>query len=197
MTSSILRCLGFTVLLLAVRAPAPAQTITIVLLGTGSPEPAADRFGPGILVEAGGQRLVFDAGRGVSQRLWQIPARLGEITNVFLTHLHSDHTVGLPDLWLTGWLQFPFGRRASPLRIWGPPGTIALVNGLREAYAADVRARTEAGIPDSAVAIQGNDIEQGVIYDHAGCGSPGLRWIMATLRSHHSVTASTLVADRS
>jgi ribonuclease Z len=175
MSSRTCRWLTFLLLLFAASPETRAQTLTVVLLGTGSPEPATDRFGPGTLVEAGNQRLLFDAGRGVSQRLWQLPVRLGDINDVFLTHLHSDHTVGLPDFWLTSWLQSPFGRRSSPLRVWGPPGTAALVKGLREAYAADVGARTMAGIPDSAVAIEGRDIEEGVLYDRAGVRVTGFR----------------------
>lgn len=174
MSSRTSLCLA-AVLLLSGYSHTRAQTLTAVLLGTGSPEPAMDRFGPGTLIEAGGQRLLFDAGRGVSQRLWQIPVRLGEITDVFLTHLHSDHVVGLPDIWLTGGLQSMFGRRSSPLRVWGPPGTIALVKGLREAYSADVRVRTAGAVPDSALVIEGRDIEEGVLVDRAGLRVTGFK----------------------
>ncbi len=68
---------------------------------------------PGTLVEAGGQRQLFDAGRGVPIRLTQAGAKRGTVSAVVLTHLHSDHVVGLPDLMLTGWLP-PFGRRSEP-----------------------------------------------------------------------------------
>jgi len=72
--------------------------IRVVLLGTGSPLPSVKRFGPAVLVQAGGKTLVFDAGRGVAQRLVQVGVRPGSIDALFLTHLHSDHLVGLPDL---------------------------------------------------------------------------------------------------
>ena len=163
----ILRSLTLVFGLIAT-ASSEAQKLQVTLLGTGSPEPAIDRFGPGTLVEAGGQRLLFDAGRGVSQRLWQIDVRLGSVTNVFLTHLHSDHVVGLPDVWLSGWQQTAFGRRPSPLRVWGPPGTTDFVNGLRTAYHADVRARTTIGIPDSSTAIEGRDVMEGIVFDQDG-----------------------------
>jgi metal-dependent hydrolase (beta-lactamase superfamily II) len=89
-------------------------SIRIVLLGTGRPAPAIDRFGPATLVEAGGQNLLFDAGRGASQRLWQLKIPLGQVDAVFLTHLHSDHTVGFPDVWLTGsTVEFAVRRIAS------------------------------------------------------------------------------------
>ena len=163
------RCLAGVLALLATPAVAPAQAVTVVLLGTGSPEPALDRFGPGTLMEAGGQHFLFDAGRGVTQRLWQLPFRVGEITHVFLTHLHSDHTVGLADIWLMGWLQTRFGGRNAPLHVFGPIGTAAMVKALRDAYAADVRGRTQqAEIPDSVAMVEGHDIAEGIVLDRGG-----------------------------
>ncbi len=80
------------------------QDFKVTLLGTGNPRPVMSRFGPSILVEAGKEKLVFDCGRGATQRLYQLKIPFTEITGLFLTHLHSDHTVGIPDLWLTGWV---------------------------------------------------------------------------------------------
>src|SRR5690242_2557409 len=77
------------------------SNIKVTLLGTGAPVPSVERFGPAILVEAGGQKLLFDCGRGAAQRVWQLKIPLGKIDRLFLTHLHSDHVVGIPDLWLT------------------------------------------------------------------------------------------------
>src|SRR5688572_20747884 len=77
--------------------------ITVTLLGTGGPQPLMDRFGPSILVQAGGKNLLFDAGRGCLQRLRQLKIANKDIEALFLTHLHSDHIVGLPDFWLVGW----------------------------------------------------------------------------------------------
>ena len=71
----------------------------VTLLGTSTPNPLPDRFGPSTLVEAGGERLLFDCGRGATIRLWQLKIPLGTV-KLFITHLHSDHTVGIPDLWL-------------------------------------------------------------------------------------------------
>src|SRR6187399_3060722 len=75
-------------------------SMTVTLLGTGSPIPSLERFGPSTLVEAAGLRLVFDLGRGAPIRLWQKQIPLGSINAHFLTHLHSDHVNGLPDLWM-------------------------------------------------------------------------------------------------
>ena len=82
--------------LLGVHGAAVAQSagdrpvITVTLLGTGAPPPLADRFGPATLVQAGGQTLLFDAGRGSTIRLWQLAVPGSALTATFLTHLHSD-----------------------------------------------------------------------------------------------------------
>jgi ribonuclease Z len=86
-----------------VGAASPANMIKVTLLGTGTPYPNAERFGSAILVEAGGEKLLFDCGRGAVIRLSQAGTPANEVEALFLTHLHSDHTVGIPDLWLTGW----------------------------------------------------------------------------------------------
>src|ERR687896_635143 len=111
---------------------AQGQKITITLLGTGAPPPVMDRFGPSILVEAGGQKFLFDAGRGALQHLTQLQVRWQEVHGVFLTHLHSDHVVGFPDLWLTGWVIGP--GRDRPLNVWGPRGTSKIMSHLEQAY---------------------------------------------------------------
>ena len=105
---------------------ASEAAIRLTLLETGRPDPVIDRFGPSTLIEAGGETLLFDGGRGATQRFWQLGIPLSRVGAVFLTHLHSDHTVGLPDLWLTGWLPTPYGRRVMPLGVWGPVGTEAM-----------------------------------------------------------------------
>jgi ribonuclease Z len=93
------------------QSPADGDDFRVTLLGTGSPPPVMNRFGPGVLVQAGDQTLLFDCGRGVAQRLFQLGVKLGAANKLFLTHLHSDHVVGIPDLWLTGWLEPPFAQR--------------------------------------------------------------------------------------
>lgn len=143
--------------------------IRITLLGTGRPDPAIDRFGPSTLIEAGGERLLFDSGRGVTQRLWQRRIPLSAVTGVFLTHLHSDHVVGLPDLWLTGWLPTPYGKRTTPLRVWGPAGTRDMTAHLEHAFRADIKIRHEGeGLPLDGVSFQSTDIAEGVVYERNG-----------------------------
>jgi ribonuclease Z len=75
-------------------ATSSAQQLKVTLLGTGSPLPRMDRFGPSILVEAGKQRLLFDCGRGATQRIEQLKIPFAAMNALFLTHLHSDHIVG-------------------------------------------------------------------------------------------------------
>jgi ribonuclease Z len=138
-------------------------------LGTGVPQPSIDRFGPSTLVEAGGQYFLFDCGRGATQRLWQQKVELGKVNRLFLTHLHSDHTVGIPDLWLTGWLPTAFGRRNSPFQVWGPAGTAEMMEGLRMAYSWDIRIRSqEINKADTGIMVLAHTVKEGVMYDQGG-----------------------------
>ena len=138
----------------------------VTLLGTGVPTPSPERFGPSTLVEAGNQKLIFDCGRGCTQRLYQQKVPFSEVTALFLTHLHSDHIVGVPDLWLTGWIV---GRK-TPLRVWGPSGTRQMMKHLEEAYAFDIHIRRDVDeqIAAPGVVVEAKDIEQGVVYDSGG-----------------------------
>lgn len=123
-------------------APAwAASDFVVTLLGTASSAPRAGRMGPSTLVVANGQRLLFDAGRGATIRLWQMGVRIGSLDATFLTHFHSDHTNGLPDVWLTGWIGTPYGSRITPFRLVGPIGTKTLMENLEKAYQADIDIR--------------------------------------------------------
>jgi ribonuclease Z len=93
-----------------------SDEMRVTLPGTGTLVPNAERFGSAIPVEVAGKRLLFDCGRGVVIRLTQAGVSPKDIDDLFLTHLHSDHVVGIPDLWLSGWF---LGRDRS-LPIWGP-----------------------------------------------------------------------------
>ena len=144
------------------------QELKVTLLGTGSPTPLLERFGPSILVEAGPEKILIDCGRGASLRLWQLHIPLGAVTAVFLTHLHSDHVVGIPDLWLTGWLPPPFGHRTQAFQIWGPIGTKEMMANLQKAFAPDIRFRMADGIPAKGIDITAHDVAQGIIYERDG-----------------------------
>ena len=84
---------------LAAQAPrGPVSVIKVTCLGTGGGAIDIDRFGACILVEAGSQKLLFDAGRGCMFRLQQARVEFGSLTSVFITHNHSDHILSVPDL---------------------------------------------------------------------------------------------------
>jgi ribonuclease Z len=144
----------------------PTNEIRVTLLGTGTPRPLMDRFGPSILVEAGREKLIVDVGRGAMQRLYQLGVSYADITGVLLTHLHSDHTVGLPDLWLTGWI---ISSRATPLELWGPAGTKKLAEGLQSAYSfdLDIRVRDDK-VPAAGGRIVAHDVSEQVVFDRGG-----------------------------
>src|SRR5256886_4635252 len=123
-----------------------------------------ERFGASILVQAGKENLLFDAGRGCTIRLGQAGMPLKDVRKLFLTHLHSDHTVGIPDLWLTGWIF----ERAEALEVWGPKGTEAMMQGLRQAYAYDIEVRSKFGNSRVGAEIRAHDIHEGVVDEANG-----------------------------
>ena len=147
-----------------------ASDFKVTLLGTGTPIPVPDRFGPSTLIEAGGQKLLIDAGRGAAIRLCQLGVPIGAVDALFLTHYHSDHTVGIPDLWLTGWLEAYFGTRTGPLRVIGPHGAKTLMTHLQRAYALDVKIRIEdEKLPPQGAAVAVEEFSSdGVVYESRG-----------------------------
>jgi ribonuclease BN (tRNA processing enzyme) len=123
-----------------------ADATKVVILGSGTPIPDPAASGPAVAVVANGQAYIFDAGAGVVRRAEEAAEKLGiaaldatRLTRLFITHLHSDHTLGYPDFILTPWVV---GRRQQ-LEVYGPPGIAAMTQHLKEAYAADIKIRTE------------------------------------------------------
>jgi ribonuclease Z len=147
-----------------------SRDFRVTLIGTGTPVPRPDRFGPSTLVEAGGQTLLVDAGRGATMRLYQLGIPMGRIDVLFLTHYHSDHTSGVPDLWLSGWLSSHYARRTKPMRVIGPVGAKVLMSKLAEAYAADIiiRLEDEKLPPDGVATIVEEFDHDGVVYEADG-----------------------------
>ena len=142
----------------------------VTLLGTGTPIPSIDRFGPSTLIEAGDQKLLIDAGRGATIRLHQLNIPIGRLDALLLTHFHSDHISGVPDVWLTGWLESYFGSRHTPFRVIGPRGTKRLIAKLEEAYADDIRIRmADEKLPPDGIATVVEEYERdGVVYEKDG-----------------------------
>jgi ribonuclease Z len=154
--------------------PAPAasssDSMTVTLLGTGDPVLSPTRYGMSTLVQAGGLNIVVDAGRGSAVRLNQLGIRPGQVDAVFITHFHSDHLNGLPDLWMIGYLGPPALRRTKPLEIWGPTGIARIASAMRETFSDDVKIRME----DEKVSEAGTQIAahefaaDGVVFERNG-----------------------------
>jgi len=149
-------------------AQTPRDTTALILLGTGTPVPSPSAQGPATAVTVGDRIFLFDAGAGVMRQMAaaNLPYRGGPITGVFLTHLHSDHTLGLPDVILTSWVM----GRQRPLSIIGPPGTREMADHILAAWREDIAVRTdglEHGVPGGhRVAV--TETKGGVVYDSAG-----------------------------
>jgi ribonuclease Z len=147
-----------------------ASDFRVTLLGTGTPIPSPDRFGPCTLIEAGRQKFLIDAGRGATIRLFQLKVPIGLIDVQLFTHYHSDHTSGVPDVWLSGWLE-SFGTRKTPYRVVGPTGARALIENLERAYALDIEIRVADNkrLPLSGIATDVTEFDRdGIVCEKGG-----------------------------
>src|SRR6476661_5606624 len=100
--------------------------LDVVFLGTAGSAPTAARGLPATLVRRGGERLLFDCGEGTQRQLLR-SIGLVDLEEIFLTHFHADHFLGLPGMLKT----FGMRGRETPLTIYGPPGLKALLKGLQ------------------------------------------------------------------
>lgn len=156
-------------------SPAPPRS-AVVILGDGTPAISASRSGTSVGIVVRGTLYVFDAGPGVLQRIFEARERMNlgirALGPVFVTHLHSDHTLGLPDL-----LYYPDlgmqagpgqqGREAPFLKVVGPPGVKPMMEHLAAAWAEDRRIRSQSVMPaDNAVARR----VDGAVVDEVGTG---------------------------
>jgi len=145
-----------------------SDKLKVVLLGTGGGPPVnLLQYGASTLIDAGNIRLLFDCGRGATLRLTQVGVPIGTISRLFLTHLHSDHVIQIPDLLLTGWAG---GGRKVPLEVWGPEGTRDMMDRLQQAFAFDIHIRRDIDerTPGNGIKVVSHDIKQGVIFDQDG-----------------------------
>lgn len=145
----------------------------VVMLGTGTPRPDPDRSGPALAILANGQPYLVDCGPGVIRRVMAAYERgcsafgFGgvNIRTAFVTHLHSDHTMGLPDLLLTPWVM----GRHEPLSIYGPFGIARMTRHIREAWRSDIEARISGMNQhnDTGCEVDVHEIESGIVFQDA------------------------------
>jgi ribonuclease BN (tRNA processing enzyme) len=165
------------------------HTASIVILGTGTPNADPERSGPALAVVVNQTAYLVDAGAGVMRRAaaaaakHQLPSLQPErIGQVFLTHLHSDHTIGLPDVIHTGWVA----EREAPLRLIGPGGTREMAEHLTAAWVEDIRIRTEGNQPHTTEGwkVHALNVDAGVVYRDSNVtvtaiGVPHTNWDQA------------------
>lgn len=146
-------------------AGAPESTV-IVMLGTGTPRPLPEASGPATAVVVGGRVFLVDAGDGVERRLAAAGLPVDGVTAAFITHLHSDHVLGLPDLIFTSWVM----GRTRPFPVYGPHGLARMTEHLYQAFSEDIRIRTEGLEHESrdGYRIEVREIGPGVVYDSGG-----------------------------
>lgn len=143
----------------------------IVLLGTGTPNADPDRFGPSIAIVVNDTPYIVDFGPGVVRRA-SAAVRKGvkglampKLNKAFVTHLHSDHTVGYADLIFTPWVL----ERTEPLEVYGPKGLRAMTNNIIKAYKQDLDMRLYGLEPSNKTGykVNAHEIKPGVIYKDA------------------------------
>jgi|KBSMisStandDraft_5_1062788.scaffolds.fasta_scaffold150371_2 ribonuclease BN (tRNA processing enzyme) len=143
----------------------------IVILGTGTPSPEPDTMGPSIAIVVRGEAYIVDAGVGLVRRA-SAANRAGtrglgmrNLRRIFITHLHTDHTIGLPDLIFTPWIM----GRTAPLEVWGPTGTAAMIDHIVQAWSEDNDIRInglEHGNKTGSKVVP-HEIQPGVVYQDA------------------------------
>ncbi len=145
------------------------DTTKIIILGTGTPNPDPERSGPSVAIVVRGTAYVVDAGPGLVRRAAALAAKgqpalqASRLNHLFLTHLHSDHTVGIPDLIHTGWVH----GRTGAIHAFGPPGTKAMMEHLELAFAEDIKIRRDGLQPSTkgGYRVEATEIVPGLVYE--------------------------------
>jgi ribonuclease BN (tRNA processing enzyme) len=150
----------------SVRVSPATDSTTVVFLGTGNPRPDPAAMGPATAIVVGTRTFLFDAGVGVTRRFIAAKLPLSSIAAVFFTHLHSDHTLGYPDVILTTWVQ----GRHTPLKVYGPHGLLGMTNAIYEAWKEDIDVRTHGleRLPPGGYRVDVHEISPGVVFDSGG-----------------------------
>ena len=138
----------------------------VILLGTGTPYPSPTQSGPATAVVYGDRFFLFDAGTGVERRINAAKLPISGPEATFITHLHSDHTLGYPDLILTSWVM----RRKKALEVYGPRGLQRMTDLIMEAWSEDIDIRVNGLEKEERAYLKVNvhEIKPGVVYDSAG-----------------------------
>jgi len=143
-----------------------APQTEVILLGTGTPYPDPSASGPATAVVVGERVFLFDAGPGVMRRLKAANLPISGPEALFITHLHSDHTLGYADLMLTSWVM----RRRAPFQVYGPRGLQRMTHHLLVAYSEDIHVRTN-GLEQEVAGgyrVDVHEIRGGVVYEKDG-----------------------------
>ncbi|MFW9896739.1 MAG: MBL fold metallo-hydrolase [Candidatus Thorarchaeota archaeon] len=137
----------------------------IVLLGTGNPNANPERSGPSVAILVNESPYIVDFGPGVVRRASAAGLKMADLTKAFLTHLHSDHTVGLPDLIFTPWVL----GRETPLEIYGPVGIRSMTEHIISAYQADISERINGLEPANreGYKLKVNEFKKGIFYENS------------------------------
>jgi ribonuclease BN (tRNA processing enzyme) len=150
----------------------PSPITKVVLLGTGTPGPVPDRSGPCVAIVVNDTPYLVDLGPGVVRRAsaaYQKGVKglqFSKLKTAFITHLHSDHTVGYPDFIFTPWVV----GRTGPVQVYGPIGIKAMTDHILEAWKEDIRIRTEGmerNFPehnDSGYKVDVHEVSPGIVY---------------------------------
>jgi ribonuclease BN (tRNA processing enzyme) len=170
-TAVIVTCVAagrlYTASLARESLPGRSAEPALIMLGTGTPVPDPSAWGPASAVVAGERLFVVDAGAGVSRRLAAAGfPRVAQVEAVFLTHLHSDHTLGYPDLIFTTWIM---GRR-QPLAVYGPAGLRRMTDAVLDAWRDDVDVRVKGLERETRewLRVDATEIRPGVVYERGG-----------------------------
>lgn len=150
----------------------PSETTQVVLLGTGTPNADPLRSGPSVAIVVNDTPYLVDFGPGVVRQAAAMSPSYGgaidglevdKLAHAFLTHLHSDHTVGLPDLLLTPWVL----ERDRPLELFGPEGTRSMAEHILKAYEADIKYRLYGLEPanNEGWRVNTHEISEGVVFE--------------------------------
>jgi ribonuclease BN (tRNA processing enzyme) len=155
----------------AQRPYSPSPVTRVVFLGTGTPNADPQHSGNSVAIVVNNTPYIVDFGPGLIRKAAALSPQYGgkiaglEVANIkraFLTHLHSDHTTGYPDLILTPWV---LGRDA-PLEVYGPEGIAAMTERILEAYREDIRMRIYGLEPanNQGWRVISHEIKEGIIY---------------------------------